>query len=48
MSISSMSEARKLQGLVRLKCYNVLKLENRFTLGFNATKNTDYIKKCFK
>ncbi len=31
-----------------LKYYNVLEWESRFTLGLNAAKNTDYIKKCFE
>ncbi len=31
-----------------LKYYNVLKWENRTTLGLNATKITDYNKKRFK
>ncbi len=38
-------------GLQRLMCFkydNVLKLEIRFTLEWNADKNTDYMKKSFK
>ncbi len=31
-----------------LKFYNVLEWESRFTLGRDATKNTDYIKKFLK
>ncbi len=39
------SGAQELQRLTCLKYYNVLKWESRFTLGLNAAKNTDYIKK---
>ncbi len=42
------SRARWLQRLQILKYYNVLEQESRFTLGLNAAKNTDYIKKCLK
>ncbi len=39
-------------GLQKFPCfkkyYNVPKWENRFTLGLNATKITDYIEKRFK
>ncbi len=34
--------------LTCLKYYNEMKWESRFTLGLNAAKNTDYIKKHFK
>ncbi len=44
MSISPRGRAMELQRLPRLKYFNVLKRESRFTLGFNITKNTDYIK----
>ncbi len=44
MSISRQSGARGLESLPYLK-YNVLKLENRLTLGLNATKNTDCMRK---
>ncbi len=45
MSISPKSGAGKLQTLICLKYYNLLKLESRFTLWLNAAKNTDYMKK---
>ncbi len=48
MCIFSRSEASGLQRLLFSKSYNVLKRESRFTLGLNAAKITDYIKKCFK
>ncbi len=31
-----------------LKYYNIVKWESRFTLGLDAAKITDYIKKFFK
>ncbi len=45
MSTSPGSGARGLQRLICLKYYDVLKLEIRSTLGLNAAKNTDYMKK---
>ncbi len=45
MSISSQSGAEVFGGLSCLKYYNVLKWENSLTLGLNAAKNTDYMKK---
>ncbi len=45
MSISSQSGAMGLERLPCLKYYNVLKQENRLTLGLNAVKNIDYMKK---
>ncbi len=48
MSISPRSGARGLERLPCLKQYNVLKQENRLTLGLNAAKGTDYMKKSFK
>ncbi len=48
MSISPWSGARVLQRLLCSKYYNVLKRENRFTLGLNSAKITDYIEKRFK
>ncbi len=39
--------ARGLERLACLKYYNVWKYENRLTLVFNATENTDYMKKKF-
>ncbi len=48
ISISLRSRARWLQILPFLKYFNVLEWESRFTLGLNAAKNTDYIKKSFK
>ncbi len=47
MSIFPSNEARGLQRLVRFKYYIVLKWKIRFTLGIDAAKNTDYIKKFF-
>ncbi len=47
-SISPRSVARGLQRLPFLRYYNVLKWGSRFTLGLNAAKITDYIKKLFK
>ncbi len=47
MSTSSRSGARGLKRLPSLKYYNVLKWEIKFTLGLNADKITDYIKKLF-
>ncbi len=44
MAIFTRIRARGLQRIPCLKYYNVLKWENRFTLGLNTTKNTDYIK----
>ncbi len=32
-------------GAPKIKYYDVLKWENRFTLGFNTAKNTGYMKK---
>ncbi len=48
MSISPKRGVKDLQRLISFKCYKVLKWESRFTLGLNAAKNTDYIKKSFK
>ncbi len=48
MYISPRSGAMGLQRLPCSKYYNVLKWESRFTLGHNAAKNMDYMKKCFK
>ncbi len=48
MSIVLESRARGLQRLLFLKYYDVLKYENRFVLGLNAVKNSDYVTKCFK
>ncbi len=39
------SGARRLEGLECSKYYNVSKRENRLTLGLNAAKKTDYMKK---
>ncbi len=39
------SRATGLERLSCLKYYNVLKRENRSTLGLNAAKNSDYMKK---
>ncbi len=47
MSISHQSGARGLESLRCLKYY-VLKRINRLTLGLNAAKNTDYMKKSLK
>ncbi len=33
---------------LRLKYYNTLEWESRFTLGLNTAKNVDYIKKLKK
>ncbi len=40
--------ASELHRLPRFKYYNVLKQENRFILGLDTAKITDYIEKCFK
>ncbi len=48
LSIFPGSAARELQRLIYLKYCYVLKWESRFTIGLNAAKNTDYIKKRFK
>ncbi len=48
MSISLGNEVRGLQRLPSLKYYNVQKWESRFSLGLNAAKSTDYMRKCFK
>ncbi len=45
MSISPRSGARLLERLMWLKYYNVQKRQIIFTLGLNAAKNTDFIKK---
>ncbi len=45
MSISPKSGARGLERLPYLKYYDVLKWENRLTLGINTAKSTDYMKK---
>ncbi len=45
MSISRQIGARGLERLIRLKYYFVLKWQNTFNLGLNATKNTYQIKK---
>ncbi len=44
ISISPGSESERLQRLPFIKCYNVLQWKSRFTLLFNTTKNTHYIK----
>ncbi len=44
MSISSRSRAKGLERLLRFK-YNILKWDSVFTLGLNAAKITDKIKK---
>ncbi len=46
MSISPEVEGH--QRLPFLKYYDVLKLQNRFTLELNVAKNTCYIKKYFE
>ncbi len=48
MSISPRSGAWRLQRLICLKYYNVLKKESKFTLRLNAAESTDYIKKFLK
>ncbi len=49
MSISPVSGTVELQRLQCLKYYyNVLKWESKFSLGLNAAKITDYIKKWLK
>ncbi len=48
MPISPRSEAKGLQRLPSLKYYIVLKQESIFTIGLDASKITDYIKKSFK
>ncbi len=48
MSISPHSGARWIQRLPCLKYFNVLKRKNRLTLGLNAAKNNDYMKKSLK
>ncbi len=45
MSVYPWSGSRGFQILTCSKYYNVLKQEIRFTLGLNATKNSDYMKK---
>ncbi len=45
MSISPLSGAKKLERLIWLKYYTVLKQQNTFNLGFNAAKNTHHMKK---
>ncbi len=47
MSISSKSGARAPR-IAMFEIYNGLKWESRFTLGLNAAKNMDYMKKWFK
>ncbi len=44
MSISRQSGAKGYESWLYLK-YKVLKWENRSTLGLNAAKNSDYMKK---
>ncbi len=48
MSISAQSEARGLESLPRSKYFNILKQKNRLTLGLNAAKNTDCMKRSVK
>ncbi len=48
MSISPQSEARGLKRLPCLKQYNILKQENRLTLGLHTAKNIDCMKKKFE
>ncbi len=38
----------KREKMICQKYYNILKQEIRFTLGLNATKNIDYIKKFYQ
>ncbi len=45
MSISPQGGARRLERLTWLKYYNVQKRQIIFTLGLNAVKNTDFMKK---
>ncbi len=47
ISISFRSRTRRLERLPVFK-YNVLEQKSGFTLGLNAAKSTDYIKKYFK
>ncbi len=44
MSVSLQNGARGLKILPCLKYYNVLKQENRLTLGLNTAKNTGFMK----
>ncbi len=48
MSIFPKSRARGLERLPCSKYYNVLKRENRLTLGLNVAKNSDCMKKNLK
>ncbi len=48
MSTLFRSEAKVLQTLSCFKYYNVLKQEDRFTLGLDCAKHTDYIEKRFE
>ncbi len=48
MSIVSRSGVKVLERLSCLKYHNVLKWENRLTLGFTAAKNTNYMKNTLK
>ncbi len=45
MPISPQSGCRQLERLPCSKYYNVQIWENRLTLGLNAAKNSDYMKK---
>ncbi len=45
MSISPRSGAMELKRLPCVKQYNILKQESRLTLGLNAARKTDYMKK---
>ncbi len=45
MSIFACSGTMRAERLPCLKYYNVLKWENRLTLGLNTAKNTNYMKK---
>ncbi len=45
MSISPQSKDRRLERLIWLKYYNLQKRQIIFTLGLNAAKNTDCMKK---
>ncbi len=48
MSISHRSGDRGLERYASLKYFNVEKQKSRFTLGLDAAKNTNHIKKRFK
>ncbi len=48
MSVSPRSGAKGLQRLPSWKYYYVQKRENRFTLGLDTVKTTQYIQNCFK